>query len=158
MNLLFICTHNRCRSILSEAITNKLANGVFYAASAGSEPADAPHPLTLKYLKKSAYDVEGVTSKSWNELENFTPDIVITVCDSAAGETCPLWLGNVPKVHWGLPDPSKVKGSHEEIEAAFNTVIHEIERRINLLLSLQLKNKTVDEIVALMKGIVQNEK
>ena len=153
MNLLFICTHNRCRSILSEAISRKLAKGIFNVASAGSHPADAPHPLTLKYLEKASYSTEGLKSKSWNDLGNFSPDIVITVCDSAAGESCPLWLGSVPKVHWGLPDPSKVEGSDEKIEVAFNKVIYEIERRINLLLKQNPENKSVEEIVTLMKEI-----
>lgn len=155
MNLLFICTHNRCRSILCEAITKQLASGIFNAASAGSNPVDTPHPLTLKYLQETGYNIKGLSSKSWNNLGEFSPDIVVTVCDSAAGETCPLWLGNVPKVHWGLPDPSKVSGTEKEIEQAFKAVIQEIERRINLLMQQHPENKTPNEIIELMKQIVK---
>ena len=131
MKLLFICTHNRCRSILSEAITNQRARGILTAASAGSAPVDAVHPLTLRFLQERAYDTAGLASQSWVELESFEPDRVITVCDTAAGEACPLWMSDVEKVHWGLPDPSRVDGDDETVRAAFMAVIDRIELKVD---------------------------
>ena len=131
MKLLFICTHNRCRSILSEAITNQRARGILTAASAGSAPVDAVHPLTLRFLQERGYDTAGLTSQSWVDLEAFEPDRVITVCDTAAGEACPLWMSNVEKVHWGLPDPSRVDGDDETVRAAFMSVIDQIELKVD---------------------------
>ena len=130
MKLLFICTHNRCRSILSEAITNQRARGILTAASAGSAPADTVHPLTLRFLQERGYDIAGLASQSWVDLEAFEPDRVITVCDTAAGEACPLWMSNVEKMHWGLPDPSRVDGDDETVRAAFMAVIDRIERKV----------------------------
>ena len=131
MKLLFICTHNRCRSILSEAITNQRARGILTAASAGSAPVDAVHPLTLRFLQERGYDTAGLGSQSWVDLEAFEPDRVITVCDTAAGEACPLWMSDVEKVHWGLPDPSRVNGDDETVRAAFMAVIDRIERKVD---------------------------
>ena len=133
MKILYICTHNRCRSILSEAITNKSASGVIEAKSAGSQPAGVVHPLSLKYLEKTGYQIDGLQSQSWDDFENFEPDLVITVCDSAAGESCPLYFGKSLKIHWGLTDPSKVEGSDSEKEAAFLACIKEIEARVEQL-------------------------
>jgi arsenate reductase len=131
MKLLFICTHNRCRSILSEAITNQRARGILTAASAGSAPVDAVHPLTLRFLQERGYDTTGLVSQSWVDLEAFEPDRVITVCDTAAGEACPLWMTDVEKMHWGLPDPSRVEGDDETIRAAFMSVIDRIELKVD---------------------------
>ena len=131
MKLLFICTHNRCRSILCEAIANQRAEGVLCAASAGSAPVEAVHPLTLRYLEERGYQTSGLQSQSWQDLEGFEPDRVITVCDTAAGEACPLWMGDVQKVHWGLPDPSRTEGSDEVIRAAFMALIDRIESRVD---------------------------
>ena len=97
MKLLFICTHNRCRSILCEAIANQRAEGVLCAASAGSAPVEAVHPLTLRYLEERGYETAGLMSQSWHDLNAFEPDRVITVCDTAAGEACPLWIGAYKK-------------------------------------------------------------
>lgn len=131
MKLLFICTHNRCRSILCEAIANQSAEGVLCAASAGSAPVEAVHPLTLRYLEERGYETAGLMSQSWHDLNAFEPDRVITVCDTAAGEACPLWIGDVQKVHWGLPDPSRAEGSDEVIRAAFMAVIDRIESKVD---------------------------
>ena len=131
MKLLFICTHNRCRSILSEAITNQRARGILTAASAGSAPVDAVHPLTLRFLQERGYDTAGLASQSWVDLESFEPNRVITVCDTAAGEACPLWMSDVEKVHWGLPDPSRVNGDDETVRAAFMAVIDRIELKVD---------------------------
>lgn len=137
MKILYICTHNRCRSILSEAITNQLSSGRIVARSAGSQPAGEVHPLTLKYLQKAGVDTAGLSSKSWEELESFAPDLVVTVCDAAAQESCPVWFGKAVKVHWGLADPSKVQGTEEETALAFSACIAEIKRRIRTLLELE---------------------
>lgn len=138
MKILYICTHNRCRSILSEAITNHLGQGRIQAFSAGSQPSGEVHPLSIRYLREKGIDTEGLRSQSWDEFEADQPDIVVTVCDSAASETCPVWFGDTVKVHWGLPDPSKLEGSEEEIRAAFYRVMDTIEQRVQRLLSLDL--------------------
>lgn len=101
------------------------------AASAGSAPVSSVHSLTLRYLRERGYETSGLTSQSWNDLEAFEPDRVITVCDSAAGEVCPLWMGNVEKWHWGLPDPSRVEGDGEVVRDAFMSVIDRIEGKVD---------------------------
>ena len=131
MKLLFICTHNRCRSILCEAIASQRGAGSLQAASAGSAPVDAVHPLTLRYLAERGYQTTGLQSKSWEDLAAFNPDWVVTVCDSAAGEECPLWMGEVEKHHWGLPDPSRAEGSAAAIRSAFMVVIDRIENKVD---------------------------
>jgi arsenate reductase len=133
MKILYICTHNRCRSILSEAITNNIAGHVINAKSAGSQPAGVVHPLSLKYLAHTGYFTDGLQSQSWDDFEDFHPDVVVTVCDSAAGESCPLYFGNSLKVHWGLSDPSKATGDESQIEQAFLACIDEIADRVHTL-------------------------
>ena len=141
MKLLYICTHNRCRSILSEAITNQFGENRLEARSAGSQPSGVVHPLSLKYLDAQGITTEGLHSKSWDDLDGWVPDVVITVCDSAAGEACPIWLGDTVKVHWGLADPSKLEGSDEEKAAAFNQTIETIKQRVLAMLNAQLDDK-----------------
>ena len=130
MKLLFICTHNRCRSTLCEAIANQRGKGVLIAASAGSAPVESVHPLTLRYLSERGYDTAGLRSQSWHDLDGFHPNRVITVCDNAAGEVCPLWMKGTPKHHWGLIDPSRVEGDASSIHEAFMAVIDQIEARV----------------------------
>ena len=150
MKILYICTHNRCRSILSEAITNHLSltkvQGRVEAKSAGSQPAGEVHPLSIQYLKEAGVATEALVSQSWDELETFAPDVVVTVCDSAAGESCPLWFGKSVKVHWGLADPSKVEGSDDEKAQAFRETIAEIQQRVTQLLALETEHMTQDEL------------
>ncbi len=153
MKLLFICTHNRCRSILAEAITNHLSDGSLLAKSAGSQPAGAVHPLTLQYLAAAGIATEGLRSQSWDELEDFAPDVVITVCDSAAGETCPVWFGKSVKVHWGLPDPSRAQGSEADVAAAFESVMQTLQRRIQKLLALHPATLAPAQIAATFKKL-----
>lgn len=141
MKLLFICTHNRCRSILCEAITRHMAsqhaNGsTVEVASAGSQPAGEVHPRTLEALARHGISTQGLRSQSWDDFADFNPDVAITVCDSAAGESCPLWMGRSQKVHWGLSDPSKVTGSEDEVRGAFDRTIEAIQARIAALLAL----------------------
>ncbi len=123
MKILYICTHNRCRSILSEAITNHYSEGKIEARSAGSQPVGQVHPLSLRYLQEAGISTEGLISQSWDEFEAFAPDVVVTVCDSAAGVPCPLWVGDTVKVHWGLADPSKLEGSDKEKAQAFRRIL-----------------------------------
>ncbi|MEM9101011.1 MAG: arsenate reductase ArsC [Pseudomonadota bacterium] len=137
MKILYICTHNRCRSILSEAITNAHGQGKITAWSAGSHPAGEVHPLTLKYLQETNFPVDGLRSQSWDEFASLQPDIVITVCDSAANEMCPVWMGSAIKIHWGLPDPSKINDDAEKCKNAFYDVIQTIEERVKKLLSIK---------------------
>ncbi|MEC9319363.1 MAG: arsenate reductase ArsC [Pseudomonadota bacterium] len=140
MKVLYICTHNRCRSILSEAITNHFASDHIQAKSAGSQPAGEVHPLSLRYLNEAGIPTDGLQSQSWDEFEDFKPDVVITVCDSAAGEACPVWFGQSIKVHWGLADPSKLEGSEEEIAAAFRDCIKEIKHRVSQLQGIAVQS------------------
>jgi len=146
VKILYICTHNRCRSILSEAITNNLANGRIEAFSAGSQPAGEVHPLSLKYLSERGVDTTSLRSQSWDEFSDEHPDIVITVCDSAANEACPVWFGNTVKLHWPLADPSKLEGSEETLRQAFFTTMGIIETRINALLALNFETLSPNEL------------
>lgn len=148
MKILYICTHNRCRSILSEAVTNHVAAESIVAKSAGSQPAGAVHPLSLKYLKEANIPTDGLKSQPWDDFEDFKPDVVITVCDAAAGEACPVWFGNAVKVHWGLADPSKIEGSDEEKAQGFRTCIAEITERVNNLQLIAKKDLTPVELKA----------
>lgn len=148
MKILYICTHNRCRSILSEAITNHYANGKLIAKSAGSQPVGEVHPLSIKYLQEAGISTDGLTSQSWDEFENFEADIVVTVCDSAAGESCPIWFGNSIKVHWGLADPSKLSGTEAEIADAFRNTIAEIKSRVEQLAQLKADINDKSAVIA----------
>lgn len=146
MKILYICTHNRCRSILSEAITNHTAKGLIEAKSAGSQPAGVVHPLSIKYLNEAGIATANLQSQSWDEFEEFEPDLVVTVCDSAAGEACPVWFGKSIKVHWGLSDPSKIEGSEQELAAAFNECIALIEQRVSALVELAKQSLNLSEL------------
>lgn len=130
MRALFICTHNRCRSILAEALTNHIAGNSLEARSAGSQPAGEIHPRTLAYLDKRGIPSGGLRSQSWDELEQYQPDVVITVCDRAAGESCPLWFNEGIRLHWGMEDPSAVTGSEADIEKAFEACSEALTTKI----------------------------
>lgn len=146
LTLLFICTHNRCRSILCEALARYLGQGRIAAFSAGSQPAGNVHPETLQYLTVRGVPTEGLRSQSWDDVAELSPDAVITVCDSAAGEQCPLWFGEVVKVHWGLQDPSRSEGSSADRAAAFESVVQIIEARLEQLLALELSTLRGDAL------------
>lgn len=156
MKILFICTHNRCRSILFEAISNQLGEGHLIARSAGSQPAGEVHPLTLKYLQQAGFSSTGLRSQSWDDFADFAPDVVITVCDRAAGESCPLYFGNSLKVHWGLSDPSGVTGSDTEVAKAFTDCINEIVRRVNQLTVLAASGVSGPELATELKQLGAN--
>ena len=142
-NLLFICTHNRCRSVLAEAIANARFDGVFRAFSAGSQPAGEVHPLTLKFLKARGLPTEGLKSQSWDDFSGQEFDLVVTVCDSAANESCPLWMSEAPRAHWGMLDPSRATGSEAEIESAFFDVMNALESQLAALQHQLLENVRV---------------
>ena len=137
MTILFLCTGNSCRSILAEATFNHLAPASFRAMSAGSHPTGSVHPRSLALLKREGISVEGLGSKSWTGLPQ-VPDVVITVCSSAAGESCPAYLGPVLRAHWGVEDPAKATGSDEDVERAFLLAYRLLRRRIEAFLALPL--------------------
>ncbi|GLR71210.1 hypothetical protein GCM10007852_21180 [Agaribacter marinus] len=138
---------------MSEAITNQLgADHQISAKSAGSQPVGQVHPLSIEYLDANAYSTKGLKSQSWDEFESFSPDLVITVCDSAANETCPVYFSNTNQMHWGLADPSKVSGTSMEIAEAFNTCIRTIEARVTLLIDLKNKGLNALQIKSEIEG------
>ncbi|WP_442498962.1 arsenate reductase ArsC [Methylobacter sp. sgz302048] len=137
MNVLFLCTGNSCRSILGEATFNHLAPASWRGMSAGSKPTGQVHLRSLALLNREGISTEGLHSKSWDNLPQ-TPDIVITVCAGAAGETCPAYLGPVLRTHWGVEDPAHATGSDEEVDAAFMTAYRILRHRIETLLALPL--------------------
>lgn len=137
MNVLFLCTGNSCRSLISEAVFNHLAPNGWHAISAGSQPTGKLNERALALLASKGISTEGYFSKSWDALP-LTPDIVVTVCASAAGETCPAYLGPVLRTHWGVEDPSHVVGTQAEIEAAFEQAYAILRARIEAFLALPL--------------------
>lgn len=141
INVLFLCTHNSARSILAEAALNHMGKGRFKAFSAGSSPREnqQPNPLALKVLANAGMSTEGLRSKSWDEFgktESPVMDLVITVCDNAAGEVCPYWPGQPATAHWGYPDPSEVSGDEAQKQEAFHQTLLAIRRRLELLINL----------------------
>ncbi|NMG28961.1 arsenate reductase ArsC [Aromatoleum evansii] len=143
MNVLFLCTGNSCRSILAEATFNHLAPQGWTAVSAGSKPAGYVHPRSLALLAREGIATEGYHSKSWDALP-VTPDIVVTVCASAAGETCPAYLGPALRTHWGVEDPAHATGTDAEIDAAFMTAYRILRARIEAFLALPLDELQAD--------------
>jgi arsenate reductase len=137
MNFLFLCTGNSCRSILAEATFNHLAPAGWHAMSAGSKPTGQVHPRSLALLNREGISTAGYHSKSWDALP-LTPDVVITVCSSAAGETCPAYLGAVLRSHWGVEDPAHAIGTDAEIDAAFATAQRVLRGRIEAFFALPL--------------------
>jgi arsenate reductase len=141
LNVLFLCTHNSARSILAEATLNHLSKGRFKAYSAGSSPREnqTPNPLALQTLEKAGISTDGLSSKTWDIFalpDAPHMDLVITVCDNAAGEVCPFWPGQPATAHWGYADPSEAVGSDEVKLEAFKQTLHQIKRRLDLFTSL----------------------
>ena len=137
-NVLFLCTGNSARSILAEALLNRAGAGRFRAYSAGSRPKGKPHPMALTVLRAHGFDTTGLRSKSWTEFCGpHAPqmDLIITVCDNAAGESCPVWPGRPIAAHWGIGDPAAVEGDGQR--AAFETALRYLNNRISLLLALR---------------------
>lgn len=140
-NVLFLCTGNSARSIIAEAILNKEGKGRFRAFSAGSQPKTNVNPHTLTLLRRLGYDTEALRSKPWSEFAIAGApalDFVFTVCDNAAGETCPFWPGHPMTAHWGIPDPATVTGTEAEIGVAFNNAYRMLKRRIELFVALPI--------------------
>ncbi|MCB1755608.1 MAG: arsenate reductase ArsC [Gammaproteobacteria bacterium] len=144
MKLLFLCTHNACRSVLAESIARQTGEHLWTVASAGSQPAGQVHPDTLAVLIEKKFPVEGLSSKSWDEVSQFTPDAVITVCDQAAGESCPVWFGSAVKAHWGLPDPTK-HADPAQRRQLFEDVIATLHSRLDRLAAFLTQTSPVDK-------------
>lgn len=128
--VLVLCTGNSCRSIMAECLINQLGKGVLHALSAGSAPTDYVHPKSIETLERHSIAVGDVRSKSWDEFANLRFDYVITVCDQAAREVCPVFLGEYKKLHWSIPDPAATKGTVQEIDAAFDAAFDLLKIRI----------------------------
>ena len=142
-NVLFLCTGNSARSIIGEAILNKVGVGKFRAFSAGSQPKGRVHPETLRLLQGLDYDTSEFRSKSWGEFEKPgapSLDFVFTVCDDAAAETCPVWPGQPMTAHWGVPDPAQAKGTQAEIALAFKDAYRMLHQRIGVFVALPLRS------------------
>jgi arsenate reductase (thioredoxin) len=141
LNVLFLCTHNSARSILAEATLNHMGAGRFHAYSAGSSPREnqQPNPLGLQVLRNAGISTQGLRSKSWDEFAGPDAphmDLIITVCDNAAGEVCPVWPGHPATAHWGYADPSEAQGSDAQKLEAFRQTLIAIRRRLDLLVNL----------------------
>ena len=155
-HVLFLCTGNSARSIMAEAIMNRLGQAKFRAYSAGSQPKGTVHPQALTLLRRLNYDVSGFRSKSWQEFSGPDApqlDFVFTVCDNAAAETCPVWPGQPMTAHWGVPDPAAATGNDAEIALAFAEAYRMLNNRISIFVSLPLRSldrlslqKRLDEI------------
>lgn len=157
-NVLFVCTHNSARSILAEGLLNGLAGDRFRGYSAGSQPKTAPNPLAIETLARLHMPADGYRSKDWDEFaQPGAPrlDFIFTVCDSAAGEACPVWPGHPATAHWGVADPSAVQGSHEEQLKAFFDTAMILKRRIELLLALPLTTLDRSATQAALRNIGQ---
>jgi protein-tyrosine-phosphatase len=142
LNVLFLCTGNSARSIIAESILNRLGAGKFRAFSAGSHPTGRVNPLAINLLRKMHYDVSDLRSKSWDEFASpGAPklDFIITVCDDAANEVCPVWPGQPVIAHWGLPDPAKAAGKVAERALAFDDCFRVLNQRIGIFVNLPLE-------------------
>ena len=142
-NVLFLCTHNSARSIMAAVIMNYLSRGKFKGYSGGSHPASAPNPFALETLRRLHFPTEGLYSKNWEEFAKADApvmDFVVTVCDNAAGEVCPVWPGQPISAHWGVEDPSLFQGTDEAKRREFAKVASILRRRIELLVSLPSKS------------------
>lgn len=142
MNVLFICTGNSARSIIAESLLNQLGGGKFRAYSAGSHPAGFVNPKVLELLERNRFRTGDLRSKSWNEFAQADApqmDFVLTVCDKAAGEVCPLWPGQPMSAHWGVADPAAVTGTPEQVDRAFTDAFVVLQRRIALFLNLPIE-------------------
>ena len=138
-NVLFICTANSARSIMAEAILNQLGAGRYRAYSAGSQPAGRVNPYAVELLQRNRFRTDSLRSKNWEEFaqpDAPAMDFVLTVCDNAAGEVCPVWPGQPMSAHWGVPDPAAAQGTEEEKQRAFSDAFITLNRRITIFLAL----------------------
>lgn len=155
-NILILCTGNSARSILAEAIINREGAGKFRGYSAGSQPKGEPNPVALELLSDLGYDTAGLRSKSWTEFggdDAPNMDLIITVCDSAAGESCPYWPGHPLVGHWGIPDPADVEGTHEQKMAAFKEAYQRLMSRMTALMNLPIDDLSVSDLKSHLQEI-----
>lgn len=145
LKILVLCTGNSCRSIMAEALLNHYGKGRVLAKSAGSFPTGEVHPKSLATISKNGISIDGFYSKSWDDLENEKFDLLITVCDRANNETCPVYLGNIMKTHWGVEDPAHVTGTDEEINNEFQKVFTILELRVKALLHADFEKLSQSE-------------
>ncbi len=158
-NVLFLCTANSARSLLAEGVMNHVAPDRFRAFSAGSHPALSPHPMTLAVLAEKGYEASSLRSKSWSEFERSAApflDLVITVCDNARGETCPLWPGTPVTGHWGIEDPASQPGDGRRLREHFSRALDEIETRIKSLIELPIETLNREDLRREMARIGRN--
>ena len=154
INVLFLCTGNSARSLLAEALLNDMGRGQIHACSAGSHPKGDPHPMALEVLRSQGLPVGQLRSKSWTEFagpEAPRFDIILTVCDNAAGESCPVWPGRPITAHWGIEDPAAVEG--EDQRSAFEAALKYLRKRISNLVELPLKNLDEKSLRAALREI-----
>lgn len=161
VNILFLCTHNSARSILAEALLNHIGGGKFKGFSAGSSPRDnqEPNPLGLQVLQNAGIKTDGLYSKSWDEFalpDAPHMDLVITVCDNAAGEVCPYWPGHPATAHWSYADPSAGDGTEAEKLEAFRQTLHAIHRRLELLVNLPSASVTKLMLQTSARGLAKS--
>ena len=155
LNILVICTGNSCRSIIGEALFNQLGKGRIQAFSAGSQPLGRLNAGAVALLQRHKIATEGYSSKSWDAFANQPVDIAITVCDNAAGETCPAYLHSTTRAHWGLSDPGHAEGTDDEVKAAFEATYQAMERRIGKMLALPLETLSREALTAELNAIGQ---
>ena len=153
LDLLFLCTGNSCRSVMAEGLLNHYGKDKILAFSAGSFPTGNVHPMSLATLKRHGMSDKGYRSKSWNEFKDQPIDILITVCDNAAGEVCPIFPGKPIKAHWGVPDPAHFQGTPAEIEAEFDRIFTMLEKRVKAVLRLPLDKMTQEELLQKLNEI-----
>lgn len=154
LNVLFLCTGNSARSILGEAIVNHDGEGRFRAYSAGSKPTGAVNPWAIHTLKTLGYPADGYRSKSWSELaEGPEFDLILTVCDSAAAESCPVWPGRPISAHWGIPDPAAVEGGDAQKAAAFLDAFHMLKQRVDLMRALPIARLNQGALLGRLQAI-----
>lgn len=155
MNVLFLCTANSCRSILAEAVFNHLAPATMRAVSAGSKPCGWVHPQSLKALARAGIEQKGLHSKALSVHEALRPDLVITLCSSAAAESCPAYLDSTLRVHWGLADPAAYQGSEQEVNEVFDKTVQLVRERVKQFLQLPLASLQHDQLEQELQGIGQ---
>jgi len=155
-NVLFLCTGNSARSIMAEALLNRLGKDQFRAFSAGSHPKGHVNPLALQLLQERGISTNGLRSKGWDEFAAAgapVMDLIVTVCDNAAGEVCPVWPGQPISVHWGIQDPAAVDGTEAERTCAFERTARELETRVRLLTALRLDQSDLHDLKQRLDGI-----
>jgi protein-tyrosine-phosphatase len=155
-NILFLCTHNSARSVIGEALASTHPSGKFIGYSAGSTPGTQVNPFAAEIAAKLGYPATKLRSKSWDEFAQPgapSMDFIITVCDNAAGEVCPIWPGKPATAHWGFPDPSQVSGSDDDKRRAFRDVMAGLQKRIDLLASLPIDKLDAMSIQAELKKL-----